>query len=80
MVPVILGPSGEHYLIDHHHLARALHEEGVEKRVRHHRRRPRHRLDPDHFWNMMDFHGWTHPYDEKGRRRAYADLPKTVTG
>jgi hypothetical protein len=27
---------------------------------------------------MMDFHGWTHPYDGKGRRRDYADLPKTV--
>ena len=26
----------------------------------------------------MDFHGWTHPFDGKGRRRAYADLPKTV--
>ena len=28
------------------------------------------RLPADHFWNMMDFHGWTHPYDAKGRRRA----------
>jgi hypothetical protein len=26
----------------------------------------------------MDFHGWTHPFDGKGRRRAYADVPKTV--
>jgi hypothetical protein len=30
------------------------------------------------FWNMMEFHGWTHPYDAKGRRRDYADLPKSV--
>ena len=28
----------------------------------------------------MDFRGWTHPYDGKGRRRPYADLPKAVTG
>ena len=28
MIPVILGPKGRHYIIDHHHLARALHEEG----------------------------------------------------
>jgi hypothetical protein len=24
MIPVILGPKGRHYVIDHHHLARAL--------------------------------------------------------
>ena len=36
------------------------------------------RLPKDHFWNMMDFHGWTHPYDSKGRRREYSDLPKTI--
>jgi hypothetical protein len=29
MIPVILGPNDRHYVIDHHHLARALHEEGV---------------------------------------------------
>ena len=29
MIPVILGPDDCHYVIDHHHLARALHEEGV---------------------------------------------------
>src|ERR1700688_5216001 len=29
MIPVILGPDDRHYVIDHHHLARALHEEGV---------------------------------------------------
>ena len=30
MIPVVLGPKDRHYVIDHHHLARALHEEGVE--------------------------------------------------
>lgn len=29
MIPVILGPNDRHYVIDHHHLARALYEEGV---------------------------------------------------
>ena len=36
------------------------------------------RLPADHFWNVMAFHGWTHPYDGKGRRRPYSDLPRTV--
>ena len=30
MIPVVLGPGKLHYVVDHHHLARALHEEGVE--------------------------------------------------
>src|SRR6202022_5177091 len=29
MIPVVLGPDKHHYVIDHHHLARALHDEGV---------------------------------------------------
>lgn len=77
MVPTIIGPAGDHYLIDHHHLALALLEEGVESvfvtvvaNLS--------RLPADHFWTVMDFKGWTHPYDGKGRRRPYADLPKTV--
>ena len=31
MIPVILGPKQRHYVIDHHHLARALHDEGVKE-------------------------------------------------
>ena len=77
MVPTIVGPEGEHFLIDHHHLARALHEEGV-KSVFVTVVADLNRLEADHFWNMMDFRGWTHPYDAKGRRRPYSDLPKTV--
>ncbi|HEX7789417.1 MAG TPA: ParB-like protein, partial [Afipia sp.] len=32
MIPVVVGPDKKNYVIDHHHLARALHEEG-EKEV-----------------------------------------------
>jgi len=77
MVPVVVGPGGRRYLIDHHHLARALHDEGVNS-VFVSIVADFNKLDFDAFWNIMDFHGWTHPFDGKGRRRAYADLPKTV--
>jgi hypothetical protein len=77
MVPVIVGPAGGRYLIDHHHLARALHDEGVGN-VFVTVVADYHQLDVDSFWNMMDFRGWTHPFDAKGRRREYEDLPKTV--
>jgi hypothetical protein len=79
LVPTVLGPGREPYLVDHHHLARALYQEGVEK-VFVTTIADLSRLPIDHFWTMMDMHGWTHPYDVKGRRRAYSDLPKTIKG
>jgi len=77
MIPVVLGPDGRHYLVDHHHLARALHEEGVEdvlvsvigdlsmvQRMA--------------FWGVMDNKRWAYPYDAKGERRHFRELPKSV--
>jgi len=29
MIPVVVGPDERLYVVDHHHLARALHDEGV---------------------------------------------------
>src|SRR6476646_8302075 len=29
MIPVVLGPDQRYYVVDHHHLARSLHDEGV---------------------------------------------------
>ena len=29
MITVVHGPDGRYYVVDHHHLARALHDEGV---------------------------------------------------
>ena len=79
MVPVIVGPGKERYLIDHHHLALALFHEGVES-VFVTVVADFHKLDSVSFWNMMDYHGWTHPFDSKGRRCDYSDLPKTIKG
>lgn len=56
MVPTIIGLGGRHYLIDHHHLALALHEEGVES-VFVTVAADLSRLPEDHFWNMMSFKG-----------------------
>ena len=79
MVPVIMGPGEVPYLIDHHHLARALHDQGVAS-VFVTVVADMSGVDPDLFWNVMNFRGWTHPYDSKGRRRDQTDLPKTVQG
>ena len=77
MIPVILGPKHRHYVIDHHHLARALHEEGV-KEVAVTVIANLSKLDRDSFWFVMDNRDWTHPFDADGRRRPYSGLPKSV--
>jgi len=77
MIPVILGPKDRHYVIDHHHLARALHEEGV-RDVLVTAVADLRRLDRDSFWFVLDNRGWMHPFDDQGRRCGYDDIPKSV--
>jgi hypothetical protein len=77
MIPVILGPDGHHYLIDNHHLARALYDEGV-KSVLTLVIADLRKLDTAAFWFVMDNRGWLHPYDERGRRCPHTDLPSSV--
>jgi hypothetical protein len=79
MIPVILGPKERHYVIDHHHLARALHEEGV-KDVLVTVVANLSKLEIDSFWFVMDCHNWMHSFDDEGVRRAYKDIPKSITG
>ncbi|MCP3467187.1 MULTISPECIES: ParB-like protein [unclassified Bradyrhizobium] len=77
MIPVVHGPDQRYYVIDHHHLARALHDEGVKDvlvtivgdlRM----------VERDAFWGVMDNKRWVYPYDAKGERRHFKDLPKSV--
>jgi hypothetical protein len=79
MIPVVLGPDGHHYVVDHHHLARALHDEGVEN-VLVTVIGDLTMVERDGFWTVMDHKRWAYPYDAKGERRPYKDLPKSVTG
>lgn len=79
MVPAIAGPGGRKYLIDHHHLTLALLKEGVQS-VFVSIVADFSRLDEVKFWNLMDFRGWTHPFDAKGRRQSWKELPKSVDG
>jgi hypothetical protein len=78
LIPVIHGPKDRCYVIDHHHLARALHEEGVRK-IAVTVVAELGKLDRDAFWTFLDHRGWLHPYDERGRRRHYRDLPRRVS-
>jgi hypothetical protein len=78
MIPVVLGPDKEHYVTDHHHLARALHDEGVEHvlcAVVHNFSK----LDVKTFWFNLDNRGLMHPFDDEGKRRGYKDIPNKVS-
>jgi len=77
MIPVILGPNDRYYVIDHHHLARALHEEGV-KEILVTVVANLGMVDRDAFWTVLDNRNWMHPFDDKGRRRDYTDIPKSI--
>ena len=65
MIPVILGPKLRHYVIDHHHLARALHDGPVD-------RNPLQLGELPHIISC----GLA---ALEGRRRPYGDIPKSVT-
>ena len=77
MIPVLLGPKKRSYVIDHHHLTRALLEEGCEG-VLVNVVADLSMLDKDAFWIFTDNHGWCHPYDAEGRRAGFDDIPKSI--
>jgi hypothetical protein len=79
MIPVILGPRERHYIMDHHHLARALHEEGV-KNMLVMVVANLSRLELDAFWFVLESRNWMHAFDDEGRRRRYEDIPGSVDG
>ena len=79
LIPVLLGPRRRPYVIDHHHLTRALLDEGVAD-IATTVVADLSMLDKDAFWVFADNRGWCHPYDENGRRRTFDDIPRTLKG
>ena len=77
MIPVVHGPDDRYYVVDHHHLARALHDEGV-KDVLVTVIGDLTMVAPDAFWGVMDNKRWVYPYDASGERRHFKQLPKSV--
>ncbi len=77
MIPVVLDPNHRPWMIDNHHLVRALHEEGVKHvlvRIVSDVSRVSGRL----FKSFMDNRNWLHPFDAKGRRRSIGSIPRHI--
>src|SRR6201998_2583758 len=77
MIPVAVGADTGKHVGDHHHLARALHDEGI-KDILVTVIGDLTMVDRDAFWGVMDNKRWVYPYDVKGDRRAFKDLPKSI--
>jgi len=78
-VPCVIGPKGRLYMIDHHHLCRALllcgrttavQDVGATQDWSH--------MNADEFWPAMDRAGMCWPIDADGNRRPYARIPGHV--
>jgi hypothetical protein len=77
LIPSVLGPNSRHYIIDNHHLARALQEAGVEA-VLVTVAADLTSLSKASFWTYLDNRAWCHPYDDEGRRVGFDDIPKSI--
>lgn len=77
MIPVIAGPKDRLYVTDHHHLSRALQDEGV-RDVLVDVVADLSKVDKESFWIVMDCRGWCHPYDSDGIRRTFDDIPPSI--
>jgi len=77
-IRVVLGPGGQAYVIDHHHLALALVREGFTKA-------PvsvaadYSKMDEEEFWQKMQDMKYVYPYDADGKKRPFDDIPDKLT-
>jgi hypothetical protein len=76
-IRVVLGPRERAYVIDHHHLARALIKEQFESAP----------MDVEddfssltitNFWKKMQAADFVHPYDADGIQKTLNNIPKTL--
>ena len=77
VVPCVRGPARQLYLVDRHHMCRALLEAdaacarvAVIEDIGD--------VDICEFWRRMDERGWAHPYDRQGQRRAMTAIPASL--
>ena len=76
-IRIVAGPAKYLYVVDHHHLALALLDEGFETA-------PVVVLDDfsnlatAEFWKQMEAKGWVHPFDGKGRKKLLRNIPRKV--
>lgn len=76
-IPAVWGLDEKLYLIDHHHLARAASEAGIESGF-FEVEDDLSKLEARQFWAHMGQARWAHPIDEHGRAQSFDAIPKHV--
>lgn len=77
-IPYVIGPQGGIYIVDHHHLCRALWSIGQKKAVLGKELADWSDLEIKEFWRRMDKNGYCWAIDSQGHRRPYSAIPKHV--
>ena len=78
-IPVVVGPKGANFAIDHHHLARALSDAKIEYAYVEVMANLS-KFEGDAFWLQMAARRWVHPYDEHGILHGVAAIPNEMSG
>jgi hypothetical protein len=77
-IPHVLGPGKQIFMVDHHHLARALWSLKMSEAVLGDQLADWSGLEIKAFWRMMESKGYCWPIDADGNRRPYAAIPKYI--
>ena len=77
VVPCVIGPGKSLYLIDRHHMCRALLDANLDT-VMCEVVSDVTGLGEEEFWRFMDLRGWVHPFDRDGKRCAVEAVPGRV--
>ena len=77
MIPSVIGPKGRHYIVDNHHLARAMWDEGV-KEVLVTVQADLSALNKTSFWRYLDNRALCHPYNDEGHRVPFDEIPTAI--
>lgn len=78
-IPGVYGPGRLFYIIDHHHMARALLDEAVEETTCHVLRDLSSAETMSDFWAQMTALHWVYPYDHTGAGpQPFASIPTRV--
>ena len=77
-MPHVLGPRKQIYIVDHHHLARALWSLKISEAVLGDRLADWSDKEPKEFWRAMESKHYCWPFDAEGNRRPFAAIPADI--
>jgi hypothetical protein len=77
-IPHVLGPDKQIYIVDHHHLVRALSSLKIREAILGDQLADWSDKEVKDFWRTMEAHHYCWPIDADGNRRPYAAIPTSI--